>query len=161
MYLDIVLIDYLSPDGVLTTYRITPKSDHDRVVIDRIRDIDVDFKSPDSINVGGTRVYDASTCSIRIQQARIRRFGASESDNSISFSLEHMGIPVRSQREAHGGYYNFILPPNFKFTELHIVDPYDEKQRDPTQKKHFRYETVWDTSCNTSLATMGQVRFFL
>jgi hypothetical protein len=154
MYLDIVLIEYLSPEGVLTTYRITPADSHSMVVIDRLRDIDIDFKSPDSINVGGARVYNASTCSIQVQQARLRRFGASQSENSISFSLGHMGIPVGSQREGHGGYYNFVLPPNFKFTELHIVDPYDDTQRDATQKKHFRYESTWDISCNTSLATM-------
>jgi hypothetical protein len=154
MYLDIVLIDYLSPNGVLTTYRVTPTDTHSQVVIDRLRDVDINFESPDSINIGGARVYNASTCSIQVQQAKLRRFGASESENSISFSFEHMGIPVGSQREAHGGYYNFVLPPNFKFTELHIVDPYDDKQRDPTQKKHFRCELLWDASCNTSLATM-------
>ena len=45
MYLDIVLIDYLSPNGVLTTYRITPRDARDRVVIDRLSDIDMNFGS--------------------------------------------------------------------------------------------------------------------
>lgn len=153
MYLDIVLIDYLSPNGVLTTYRITPRDARDRVVIDRLSDIDMNFGSRDALNIGGTRVYNTSNCSIQVQQARLRQVMLSESDKSVSFSFEHMGIPVGSQRQAHGGYYNFILPPGFRFTELHVVDPYDHES-DPVKKKHFKYDILWDTSCSTSLVNM-------
>lgn len=154
MYLDIVLVDYLSPDGVLTTYRVTPKDINEKVVIDRVTDIDSSFMSPDSLNLGGARVYNSSSCSIQFQEAKLRRFGVIENENTISFGLEHLGIPVGSQRQGRGGYYHFVLPPSLRLTELHIVDPYDNSHRDPTQKKHFQYDVFWDKSCNTSLATM-------
>jgi hypothetical protein len=154
MYLDIVLIDYLDLDGVLTTYRITPLEGHDSVVIDRLRDIDVSFDSPDSINVGGARVYNSSTCSIQIQKTRINRFRSDNQGQVNAFGFEHMGIPLGRRSHAHAGYYNLVLPPGHRFTELHIVDPYDEQNRETIRKKHFRYDVLWDTSCNTSLASM-------
>jgi hypothetical protein len=154
MYLAIVLIDYISPDGVLTTYRITPRDAHGSVVIDRLRDIDIEFDSNDSINVGGTRVYNASTCSIQTQQTKLRKFRINESETAMYFYLEHLGIPVGSPRQGSGGFYNLVLPPNFRFTELHIVDPYDKAHSEIQQKRHFQYDTVWDTTCNTSLTTM-------
>jgi hypothetical protein len=154
MYLAVVLIDYISTDGILTTYRITPSDGHGSVVIDRLRDIDIKFDSPDSINVGGARVYNASTCSIQIQRTKLRQFRVNESETAIHFYLEHMRIPVGSPRQGSGGFYNLVLPPNFKFTELHIVDPYDKTHPEVKQKRHYQYDTVWDTTCNTSLTTM-------
>lgn len=154
MYLAVVLIDYISPDGVLTTYRITPLDDNGSVVIDRLHDIDMEFDSTDSINIGGTRVYNASTCSIQIQQTKLRKFQVNESETAINFYLEHIGLPVGSPRQGSGGFYNLLLPPTFKFTELHIVDPYDKTKPEVRQKRHYQYHTVWDTTCNTSLTTM-------
>ncbi|MBK9924000.1 MAG: hypothetical protein IPP66_01795 [Anaerolineales bacterium] len=154
MYLDIVLVDYLNPDGVLTTYRITPKESGEKVVIDRLRDIDTKFSSHDSMDIGGARIYNTSSCSIQIQQTKLRKYSPMDSDGLIFFTLEHLGIPVGSQRQAHGGYYNFILPPSFRFTDLHIVDPYDNNEHAIEKKKHFRSDVIWDTSCNTSLAKM-------
>ena len=154
MYLDIVLVDYLSPNGVLTTYRIVPKDSRERVVIDKLRDIDAKFSSPDSTDIGGTRIYNTSSCSIQIQQTKLRRFSPIDSSGSIFFTLEHLGIPVGSERQGHGGYYNFVLPPSFRFTDLHIVDPYDNREHAIEKKKHFRYDVIWDTSCNTGLAKM-------
>ena len=154
MYLAVVLIDYISPDGVLTTYRITPLGNHDSVVIDRLRDIDIEFDSVDSINVGGARVYNASTCSIQIQQTKLRKYRVNESETAIHFHLEHMGIPVGSPRQGSGGFYNLVLPPNFRFSELHIVDPYDKTHSEVKQKRHYQHDTFWDTTCNTSLTTM-------
>lgn len=149
MYLAVVLIDYISPDGVLTTYRITPLGNHDSVVIDRLRDIDIEFDSVDSINVGGARVYNASTCSIQIQQTKLRKYRVNESETAIHFHLEHMGIPVGSPRQGSGGFYNLVLPPNFRFSELHIVDPYDKTHSEVKQKRHYQHDTFWDTTCNT------------
>lgn len=154
MYLDIVLIDYLAPNGVLTTYRLIPNDARDRVVIDRLADIDMTFQSADAINIGGVRVYNSSTCSIRAQQAKIRHFTAYDSDNSLTFGFSHIDIPVGSQRSGHGGFYNLILPPGFKLTDAHVVDPYDRTQTELLKKKHFRHDIIWDTSCNTSLVSM-------
>lgn len=167
MYLDIVVVDYLSPEGVLTTYRIVPKDSHGQVVIDKLRDIDMKFSSRDSADIGGARIYNTSSCSIQIQQTKLRKFSLMDSDGSIFFTLEHLGIPVGSQQQAHGGYYNFILPPGFRLTDFHIVDPYDNREHAVEKKKHFRNDVLWDTSCNTSLAKMfltssrGTVSFIL
>ena len=76
MYLAVILIDYISPDGVLTTYRITPTDDHGSVIIDRLRDIDIDFDSPDSVNIGGARVYNG----------RIHELGEGSKENKSSNS---------------------------------------------------------------------------
>ncbi len=154
MYIAVALIDYISPDGVLTTYKITPLDDNASVVIDRLRDIEIEFDSSDSINIGGSRVYNASTCSIQIQKTKLRKFQINDSETAINFYWEHMGLPVGSPRQGSGGFYNLVLPPNFKFTELHIVDPYDKTNPEVQKKRHYQYDTVWDTTCNTSLTTM-------
>jgi len=60
-----------------------------------------------------------------------------------------MEVPV-----GPGGFYNLILPPSFRFTELHVTDPYDATQSDPSKRKSFRYNTMWDRSCSTQLVTM-------
>lgn len=154
MYLDIVLIDYIHPTGVLTTYRIIPKDSINKVVIDRLRDIDMGYDATDALNIGGARVYNASDCTIQAQETKLRRFSLYESNRTMFFTFEHMGIPVGSQRQGHGGYYYLVLPPMFKFSDLHIVDPYDNSHNAIEQKKHFRYDILWDTSCNTSLSSM-------
>lgn len=154
MYLDIILIDYIDLNGVLTTYRVTPKMQNDKVVIDKLDDIDINYICSDSIDIGSARIYNSSNCSIQVQKSKIKKFSIDQASKSIFFSIEHKGIPVGSQRHGRGGYYNFILSPGFKFTNLHIVDPYDNSQREIERKKHFQFDVIWDTSCHTSLAKM-------
>lgn len=154
MYLDIVLIDQVDIKGILTTYRITPNQHYGSVVIDRIVDIDRNFSSPDSVNIGGTRIYNSSSCAIYKQQTKPRTFRIDEDNKELTFALSHMGVPLGASRDAHGGYYNLVLPPGFRFTDLHIVDPYDNKNDEVIKKKHFRYQSYWDKSCNTSLVNM-------
>lgn len=153
MYLDIVIIDYLNVDGSLSTYKILPLENRNRVVIDRLEDIYRDFRRGSEIDIGGVRIYNGSSCSIEKYEAKIRNFSFSE-NNEMLFQFEHMGIPVGSNREAHGGFYNLLLPPNFKITDLHVVDPYDRTHAEPISKKHFRFNVIWDTACNTSLVKM-------
>lgn len=50
-----------------------------------------------------------------------------------------MFIPVESSRYGSCGIYNFILPVNYRLTELHIVDPFDNN-KNLKKKKHFKYD---------------------
>jgi len=152
MNLDIVIIDYLDIDGVLYSYKITPKTKRERVRIDRLIDIFPDFHRRREIDIGGIRIYNSESCSIALDETKLR--SVSTTEDSIAFQFEHIGIPIGSSREGHGGYYNLILPPNFRLTDIHLVDPYDSKHERIEDKKHFQYDVYWDTSCNTNLVTM-------
>jgi len=152
MNLDIVIIDYLDIDGVLCSYKITPKTERERVRIDTLNDIFPDFHRRRKIDIGGIRIYNSESCSIALDETKLR--SVSTTEDSIAFQFERIGIPIGPSREAHGGYYNLILPPNFGLTDIHLVDPYDSKHERIEDKKHFQYDVYWDTSCNTNLVTM-------
>lgn len=152
MYLDIVIIDILEPDGLLRTYKIRPKTKEGRVVIDRLSDIYPEQFNNDDLDLGGTRIYNSSGCSIERLTARMRAFGSI--DNKIEFRFEHMGIPLGPSRESHGGIYNFLLSPGWRLTEFYLSDPYDKKHEDIKKKKQFRYQAIWDKECNVQLVNM-------
>lgn len=152
MYLDVVIIDYLDIDGVLYSYKITPKTKRERVRIDRLIDIFPNFHRRQEVDIGGIRIYNSESCSIALDETKLRSISTTE--DSITFQFEHIGIPIGPSREAHGGYYNLILPPNFRLTDIHLVDPYDSKHERIEDKKHFQYNVYWDKSCNTNLVTM-------
>ena len=151
MNLDIVLIDTLTPDGVLSSFKVTPKHQHQRVLIDRYRDVYPD-KFGEEVDLGGTRIYNSQECSILRTDTRIRAFD--EQEHGFSFQFEHMGIPVGSSREARAGIYNLVLAPGFRLVDFRIVDPYDQKHEDIRQKKQFRYNVIWDKECKVQLVEM-------
>ena len=152
MYLDIVLIDVLDPDGVLRTYKIKPKDKNDRVIIDRIRDVYPEHFDSDELDMGGNRIYNSSQCKIETQAAKLRNF--KHINNSIFFQFEHMGIPLGPSREAHGGIYNFLLAPGWRLSELYISDPFDKTNENLKNKKQFRYSPSWDSTCSVQLIDM-------
>ena len=152
MYLDIVIIDILDPDGVLRTYKIRPKESGHKVVIDRLRDIYPEKYDDDDLDLGGARIYNSSSCIVERQTARLRSFDAK--DSQISFQFEHMGIPLGPSRQAHGGIYNFLLSPGWRLTEIYVSDPYDKKRKHIKNKRQFSYSIEWDTECNVQLIDM-------
>jgi len=152
MYLDIVIIDILEPDGLLRTYKIRPKTREGRVVIDRLSDIYPERFNNDDLDLGGTRIYNSPGCSIEMLASKIRAFDST--DNKMNFRLEHMGIPLGPSRESHGGIYNFLLSPGWRLTEFYLSDPYDKKYEDIKKKKQFRYQAIWDKECNVQLVNM-------
>ncbi|MBT9149028.1 MAG: hypothetical protein AAGB97_04000 [Dehalococcoidia bacterium] len=154
MNLDIVLIDLLTPEGVLTTYKICPKGGPRGLTINRYRDVFPERFSDDDLEIGGTRLYSASSCSIEKLASRLRSFRLDECSHSFSFQFEHMGVPVGPSREAHGGMYNFVLPPGWRCRELYVSDPYDRKYDDVRKKKHFQHSVLWDPECSTQLVEM-------
>lgn len=152
MYLEIVIIDILEPDGLLCTYKIRPKTREDRVVIDHLTDIYPERFNNDDLDLGGTRIYNSSGCSIERLAVKIRAF--SSTDNKIDFRFEHVGIPLGPSRESHGGIYNFLLSPGWRLTEFYLSDPYDKKYEDIKKKKQFKYQATWDKECNVQLVNM-------
>jgi hypothetical protein len=155
MFHDTVIVDYLSLDGTLTTYSITPKEADKRVVSARLQDIDSTHEVPNTVDIGSVRLYDSSAYTIQILEAKLSKQNFSLDNDLISFSWEQMNIPLRTvQDRKYKGNYDFILPTGFRFTELHIVDPYDNSNKDIEHKKHFRNKIQWDTKCNTSLVSM-------
>jgi len=152
MNLDIVIIDFLNIDGSITNYRILPNEGR-RVLVDRLPDV-YRSRMNKNINIGGTRIYNSSECSIDEYQTIIRGFSFDPEKQIIKFQFEHKGVPVGPSRNAHGGLWNLILPPRWRLIQLHVVDPYDNTVEQIEQKKSFRHDVYWDTECETQLVEM-------
>ena len=148
MNLDIVIIDTLTPDGILSSFKVAPIHENQRVLIDKYRDIYPD-KFNEEVDLGGTRIYNSKECLIFRTDTHLRAFN--EVDSTFSFQFEYMGIPIGPSREGHGGIYNFILAPGFRLIDFCIVDPFDYKHKDIRQKNNF----------NTMLFGIRNARFNL
>ncbi|MEP7009367.1 MAG: hypothetical protein ABJC13_03510 [Acidobacteriota bacterium] len=154
MNLDIVLIDMLRPDGVLTTYKVLPTAGPRGLTMDRLRDIHPERFGDADLDIGGTRIYNASRCSIDKITSRLRALELGADGHSFRFQFEHMGIPLGPSKEAHGGAYNLVLPPGWRCRSLFFSDPYDRKHEDVSRKKQFQFSVIWDPDCSTQLAEM-------
>lgn len=152
MNLTIVLIDILMPEGVCTSCTVRPKNRLEPVVIDRLRDIYHERFSDDDLDIGGVRVYNSSTCSIKKQRARLRAIKVEET--GFSFRFEHRGIPIGQNSDYCGGTYNLVLSPEWRLQDIRIVDPYDHKHPLDESKKQFGYQVIWDKQRNTQMVEM-------
>lgn len=150
MFLDIVVVDFLSPDGVLTTYRVVPKQ-FGNVIIDRLRDVQPDRLNEADVDLGGVRLYHSADYEIQSTASRPRAVRFDHATGHLDFQFEHLGIPVGSFKHAHGGVYNLLLAPGWRAINLYVSDPYDKSTDDPTQKKQFRYDVFWDPACFTQM----------
>lgn len=83
MDLDIVLIDMLRPDGGLTTYRVLPTTGSRGLTMDRLRGIHPERFGDADLDIGGTRIYNASRCSIDKITSRLGAFEL-EADGILS-----------------------------------------------------------------------------
>lgn len=146
MYLDIVLIDTPTPDGILTTFRIIPT--HASLVTDKLHDIHPEYKTGGEMDIGGIRIYDSKNCEINRIESSIRALQTNDS-GEFSFQFEHMDVPIGA-----GGIYNLILPPGYRLIDFRIVDPYDTEHTDIHQKKQFEYKILWDRLCKIQLVEM-------
>lgn len=143
MNLSIVLTDFLEKQGILKTYRFIPTNEWNRVVVDRIDDIDSDVKGNTDQDIGLLRVYNSDKCQLITTSCKIKNF-EQQQNSCISFQFEHMYVPVETSRYGGCGEYSFILPFGFRLTDLHIVDPFDKSSPNIEEKKHFRYNIYWD-----------------
>ena len=134
MNLSILLTDFIDTKGMLKTYRFIPINQYNRIVVDRLSDICTDVKENTDKDVGLLRVYNSDKCQLLSTTCKIKDF--TDSYGKIFFCFEHMFIPVESSRYGSCGIYNFILPVDYRLTELHIVDPFDNN-KNLKKKKHF------------------------
>jgi hypothetical protein len=156
MYLKILLIDYFSPDGVLTSYRAFPKyGGTPAVVIDRLADLRGRPFSREDFDVGGARIYNSDKVEIVRSSTQIRSFQIDRDRGEISFTLEHMGVEVGYSRNAEGGMYYFVGPFGSRGTRLFVSDPYDKKTDDDYQRKQFQHSLYWDTQFQSQMVELG------
>ena len=100
-------------------------------------------ESPEA--TAGTETTELSTT------CKIKDF--TDSYGKIFFCFEHMFIPVESSRYGSCGIYNFILPVDYRLTELHIVDPFDNN-KNLKKKKHFKYDVFYDCESHIQVVQM-------
>jgi hypothetical protein len=149
MFLDIVFVEMLAHDGTRNSFYIKPKSEHERVIIDRYREIPPD--SPcDKIDIGGNRIYNFDKCTMEHLKTVLH---LKVHDDVFSFKIKHERIPVGSIDEGHIGLYNLILAPGLRFTDLRIIDPFDSKHKDK-DKKEIEYQVFWDKKYEVQLVEM-------
>ena len=165
MNLSIILTDFMDVQGVLKTYRFVPTNQCNRIVVERLGDIYTDVKGNTDKDIGLLRIYNSDKCQLLLTQCKIKNFSCYS--NQISFGFEHMYIPVESSDSGGCGFYNFILPIGYRFTELHIVDPFDKKGKEIKEKKHFIYDVFYDSEKKMQVVQMqlrsrrGSFSFYL
>lgn len=165
MNLSIVLIDFIDIQGILKTYRFVPTNEYNKVVVDKLGDICADVKGNADKDIGLLRIYNSDKCQLLSTQCKIKNF--SYNLDQISFGFEHMYIPVESSNYGSCGFYNFMLPIGYRLTELHIVDPFDKKNKDIKMKKHFIYDVLYDSEKKLQVVQMqlrsgrGSFSFYL
>ncbi|AKB50463.1 hypothetical protein MSBRW_1210 [Methanosarcina barkeri str. Wiesmoor] len=150
MYLDAVVVDMLARDGTMNNFNIKPKSETERVTLDRRREIHSDVPSY-KFDLGGNHIYNFDKCTMEHSKTCLR---LEVHDNEYSFKFEHMGIPIGPSKEGRGGIYNLILEPGLRFTDFHIIDPFDNTHEDIRKKKEFKYEVIWDKKYEVQLVEM-------
>ena len=149
MFCDVVFVEMLAHDGTRNSFYIKPKSENERVIIDRYRDIPPN--SPrDKIDIGGNRVYNFDKCTMEHLKTFLQ---LRAHEDKFSFRIKHEGIPIGSIAEGHKGIYNLILAPGLRFTDFHIIDPFDSKHKD-NEKKEFEYQVIWDKKYEVQLVEM-------
>lgn len=160
MNLSILLTDFIDTKGMLKTYRFIPINQYNRIVVDRLSDICTDVKGNTDKDVGLLRVYNSDKCQLLSTTCKIKDF--TDSYGKICFCFEHMFIPVESSKYGSCGIYNFILPVDYRLTELHIVDPFDNNKnlkRKSTLNTMFLWLWKSYSSC-TNAVTLGKRKFF-
>jgi hypothetical protein len=154
MHLKIAIIDYLDTHGKLTTYVVRPGEEYRIMLVDRLKDVFGHRYSSDDVDIGGTRIYNSSLCSIEKLSARIRDFKREHHGGALSFQFEHVGIPIGFADRGECGIYNLVLTPSWRLRKLRIFDPNDSRHHSPETKKQFMHEVIWDTHCTTQVVEM-------
>lgn len=154
MYMKLLLIDYLSPDGVLTSYRAFPKYDGGAVVMDRLSDVRGPTYGSSDLDVGGARIYNSDKVEILRSSTQIRAFAYDRDAKEFNFAIEHMGLDVGFSNRAEGGMYYFIGPFGWRAKQRFVSDPYDRKSTDDYKRKQFRHSLKWDTRFHSQLIEM-------
>ncbi len=165
MNLSIVITDFIDTQGILKTYRFVPTNEYNKVVVDKLGDICADVKGNTDKDIGLLRIYNSDRCQLLSTKCKIRNFLYNSS--KMYFEFEHMYIPIESSNYGSCGFYSFILPIDYRLTELHIVDPFDKKNKNIKEKKHFKYDVFYDLEKKLQIVQMqlrssrGSFSFYL
>jgi hypothetical protein len=127
---DCVIIDKLSSDGVLDSFHIRSREKGGTLTTDKLEDIDPSFRSVDSKDMAGIRLYEDQAVESRVLQSKLENYVTSP-DGSVHLQFEHWGIPDTF------GYYAIIFPKGYRIREIGIYDPYD-KAENPESKRLYR-----------------------
>lgn len=124
MNLQFVLMDLITKDGKLKTYRFQPIHQWISILVDRLDDIVIDDKSRMDRDAGLLRIYNSNKCSLSTTKCKLKNF--EKFNDCITASFEHLYMNVGSGGGA-GACYSFMLPISYKFTSLSIKDPYNKE----------------------------------
>lgn len=165
MNLSIVLTDFIDTQGILKTYRFVPTNEYNKVVVDKLEDICADVRGNTDKDIGLLRIYNSDKCQLLSTKCKIKNFWYDLDE--IAFEFEHMYIPIESSNDGSRGSYNLILPIGYRLIELHIVDPFDKKNKEIEKKKHFIYDVFYDSEKKLQVVQMqlrsrrGNFSFYL
>ncbi|MBD8591205.1 hypothetical protein IFT92_26055 [Peribacillus simplex] len=156
MYLEIVKTDFLSLDGTISSFTLTPQKDSvqsDKIRVDRVVEFERTRVNRDK-ELGGNIIYNFNDCTIsRTDTPPNRNFQIDDINGLFSFEYNHMNIPLGPTNQGIGGRWNLILPKGWRLTELYIADPYHREER-VEYKRQFRHSVCWDISNDIQLVEM-------
>lgn len=156
MHLEIVKTDFLTLDGKINSFALTPKTNLEglrKVRIDRAMNFDR-TREHRGRTLGGNIIYNYRDCNLEITTTPPNNnFHYNSEEKSFSFEYDHMNIPLGLIGEGNIGRWNLILPPEWRLTELYLSDPYHKAEK-VEDKKQFQYTLHWDTASHTQLVEM-------
>ncbi|MFE4120087.1 hypothetical protein [Priestia sp. YIM B13486] len=156
MYMQIVKTDFLSLDGSLNSFTLTPKENitgTKRVRADRI----IEFKrTREHANkeFGSHIIYNFSDCNLETATTSPNtHFNVDPNNGTMLFQYNHMNIPLGPSNQGYAGRWSLILPTGWRLTEIYLSDPYHKEEK-IEKKKQFSYSVYWDTINNVQLVEM-------
>jgi hypothetical protein len=157
MYLELVKTDFLTLDGTVTSFTLTPLKDTNGTNKIRV-DSAVEFRRTrehKDKEIGSHIIYNFNDCNLETTTTPPSNgFTIDSTKNSMSFEYSHMNIPLGPSNRGNAGRWNLLLPEGWRLTELYLSDPYDNKEEDVKKKKQFNYKVFWDTQNLTQLIEM-------
>lgn len=140
-------------DGKLTNFNIRPKDLNSHVIVEPLSNI-YRNRNDSNLSVGGTMIYNSAQCQIRKLETNLRTVVQAPSLDIVSFQFNHMNLPLGPSNRAHGGVWNFLLPPRWRLRDLKVINPYDSTSEVMIEKKEFRYTVYWDEASSTQMVEM-------
>lgn len=154
--MEIVKTDFLSLNGSLNSFTLTPKENitgTSKVRVDRI----IEFKrTREHANkeLGSHIVYNFNDCNLETTTTSPNiLFDIDPINGTMSFEYNHMNIPLGPSNRGHAGRWSLILPEGWRLTEIYLSDPYHKEEK-VEKKKQFSYSVYWDTVNNIQLIEM-------
>lgn len=143
MWFDVVLIDKLFANGALQSFHI--RSDMDsRFAVDRLEDINPEFRAADTSDLGPLRIYEKSRVRTAVLESQLKNFDFSPSQ--ILVQMDHYSIPVVS------GYYAIIFPKGWRVSDINVYDPFHDANNIAEKRSYRGIDVQWDPVARMSCA---------